>query len=600
MRVVPSAADPEADLARLRRPTGPWLHLLDATPADARQLGWLLGRDGLVVRILRGHCGRSAYGLLDEAGAALQLPGDPVEDWTSLAALLTDMSWLPGAGHVLVVTRASLLLAAEPVAELRGLVEAVREVARGRAEEGDPVPFHLVLQDDAVGLAVLRSRLDAVGARHADLSGWDAEEPAAEAVVGARSAFTAGDGRPDEVDAAVGAAVSEVDGVVELRRAWEEFRGQAGGVVVRVYGPILGDPRRGVHVASVVARAAAAAGSACVVVPLPAAADRDARQAAVAAAATIVWPVPALPPEPTAPADVPVAVEAAPPPVAEPRADQVPADEPRPGHPTPALSSDAPLAPGPDAGDPDHAAMIAELVRWADDRAGVVGVVTAWVDLDGTRTLVVGVALDGRTDPDAVCAEVAPLAPAALVEPFAPSRSLSPAHLRLTRFSTRVWTRRAERAQPRPTKTTRTLDRPSPPDVVSLGPPPTRDTADPRADLDLGGFTLVGIDRDVPIAKGPPTPDERDRALTEWAQKQPTAIALLRGIATVADDEIPVYCLGVTETADPEVARRDLAAAVAATGTSRAAAEAFAPAGAIPAFHLDLTVSSTRLWPAPA
>ncbi len=81
VRVVPSPAGPEAELARLARPTGPWIHLLDAAPADARQLGWLLGQDGIVVRHLRGHCGRSTYGLLDEVGAALQLPGDPVEDW---------------------------------------------------------------------------------------------------------------------------------------------------------------------------------------------------------------------------------------------------------------------------------------------------------------------------------------------------------------------------------------------------------------------------------------------------------------------------------------------------------------------------------------
>ena len=134
--------------------------------------------------------------------------------------------------------------------------------------------------------------------------------------------------------------------------------------------------------------------------------------------------------------------------------------------------------------------------------------------------------------------------------------------------------------------------------MVSLGPPPTRDTADPRADLAIDGFTLVGIDRDVAVAKGSPVPDERDSSVIAWAAAEPTAIALLRGVATVAEEEIPVYCLCVTETADPDAARRDLAAAVAATGTTRAAAEAFAPAGVIPAFHLDLAVSSTRLWQA--
>ncbi len=63
----------------------------------------------------------------------------------------------------------------------------VREVARARAEEGDPLPFHVVLQDDAVGLAALRARLDAVQARYAELAGWEASEPAAEAAPSGRS-----------------------------------------------------------------------------------------------------------------------------------------------------------------------------------------------------------------------------------------------------------------------------------------------------------------------------------------------------------------------------------------------------------------------------
>jgi hypothetical protein len=37
---------------------------------------------------------------------------------------------------------------------------------------------------------------------------------------------------------------------------------------------------------------------------------------------------------------------------------------------------------------------------------------------------------------------------------------------------------------------------------------------------------------------------------------------------------------------------------IAATGTTRAAAEAFAPSAAIPTFYLDLVVRSTRLWSA--
>jgi len=293
MRVAP-ATDPLAELARLRRPTGPRLHMLDGAPADARQLGWILGRDGVAVRVLRGHCLRTVYGLFDEAAAALQLPGDPVEDWAGLGALLTDMSWLPGDGHVLVVTRAALLLAAAGLAELAGFVGVVREVARGRAEEGDPVPFHVVFQDDTVGLAVLRARLDLLGARfdYDELSGWDAEEPAAAAVPGGRSGYSAGDPRPDGVDRAVTAALSARDDVVELRRGWEEFRGPSD-APVRVYAPVVSAADRFEGVAATVAAAAAALGAVCTVVPLPPAADaRDGRQAAVAAAAATIWPAP--------------------------------------------------------------------------------------------------------------------------------------------------------------------------------------------------------------------------------------------------------------------------------------------------------------------
>jgi len=294
MRVVP-VADPLAELARLRRPTGPWLHLLDGAPSDARQLGWMLGQDGVVVRLLRGHCLRTGYGLFDETAAALQLPGDPVEDWSALATLLTDMGWLPGAGHALVVTRATLLLAADPLAELSRFVAAVREVARGRAEEGEPAPFHVVLQDDAVGLAVLRARLDAVGARYDELSGWDAEEPAVAVAASRRSAYSAGDPRPDDVDRAVTAALSGSDGVLEVRRGWEEFRGPSNDPV-RVYAPVLaGIGDRAVDIAAAVAAAAAGRAAACIVLPLPVdTAARDQRQHAVAAASTVVRPEPEI------------------------------------------------------------------------------------------------------------------------------------------------------------------------------------------------------------------------------------------------------------------------------------------------------------------
>jgi hypothetical protein len=232
--------------------------------------------------------------------------------------------------------------------------------------------------------------------------------------------------------------------------------------------------------------------------------------------------------------------------------------------------------------------MLAGLVAWASGRAGVVGLVTAYT---GEDRLVVGAALDGEADP----AEVRASAPAP-VEPFAPARGLDPVHLRLSRTSTRIWTRRTERAQPEPARPAGgALPRPDLPVVVEQGPPPTRDTEDARGDVTVDDFTLVGIDRDTAVGRGDPRPDQQDAALVEYAQTRPGAVALLRG---VTEDGLKVYCLAVEETVDPEAARRELAGAANAAGLTRAAVEAFAPAGAISAFHLDLAVGTTRLWPA--
>ncbi|HEX6755335.1 MAG TPA: hypothetical protein VF109_05250, partial [Mycobacteriales bacterium] len=247
------------------------------------------------------------------------------------------------------------------------------------------------------------------------------------------------------------------------------------------------------------------------------------------------------------------------------------------------LPPDARFAPGPGPDDP----FVAELIAWAAARSGVVGLVTAYADGE----LVAGVAVEAGVDPASI-----PGRDGVRIEPFAPSRGLDPVHLRLTRSATRVWTRRAERAASPEQPPARGPARPEAPRVVELGPPPVRDTDEARGDESVGGFTLVGIDRETEIAKGAPEPDERDTLLVEWARAQPTVIALLRAYATVQDETIPVYCVAITETTDPNAARRSLADAVAATGTPKAAAEAFAPAGDIPAFHLDLAVGSTRLW----
>lgn len=57
--------DPMAEIARLRAPGSPYLHLLDGAPADARQLGWMLAGNDIATRALRGQCITSAPGSSD-------------------------------------------------------------------------------------------------------------------------------------------------------------------------------------------------------------------------------------------------------------------------------------------------------------------------------------------------------------------------------------------------------------------------------------------------------------------------------------------------------------------------------------------------------
>lgn len=227
------ASDP---LSAFRTPDGPRLHLLEGAPADARQLAWTLLQQGLLTRIGRGRCMRSVFGLYDELGAALQLPGEPVEDWEALGDLLAEMSWLPAAGHVLVIVDASYLLTAEPaaIAYFAATMEQIAERRSGEVDVGAPRPFHVVLQDDAAGLAALRARL---GEAVTELTGWSPQEPAAQPSAGPRLSYTAGP-RRDALDVAAFRAVGEEEPVAEVRRAVEQWRAHDS-TVTRVYGVVL-------------------------------------------------------------------------------------------------------------------------------------------------------------------------------------------------------------------------------------------------------------------------------------------------------------------------------------------------------------------------
>ena len=311
-------SDAAAEIDRLCAPAGPWLHLLDGAPADARQLGWLLAERGAVTRLLRGQCMRTGYGLFDEFGAALQLPGDPVEDWAELAAPLAELDWLarrPGAtapadGHVLLVVAASLTLVAEP-AEFAAFCQTLSAVAQRRSAEvevGTPVPLHVVLADDSVGLAALRVRLRATGVAFREMTGWTPQEPAVVRERGARSGYVAGAPLDGELDAAAIAALAELPEVLEIRRATEVFRA-AETIQTPVYGAVLDRFERVDEVIDRLAAAVAAAG-AQVQVMSDIEAARTPRQREFLAASVQLWPTADVVEPVLEPAEGPVVEEA--------------------------------------------------------------------------------------------------------------------------------------------------------------------------------------------------------------------------------------------------------------------------------------------------
>ncbi|MGI8695554.1 MAG: barstar family protein, partial [Mycobacteriales bacterium] len=300
--------DPMAEIARLRLPAGPHVHLLDGAPADARALGWMLATVGLVTRALRGPCMRTAFGLYDEIGAAVQLPGDPVEDWADIGALLVDLSWLPADGHVLVVTDAALVLAAEPAsfAAWCGMIDDVAHRRTAELDIGSPRPFHVVLQDDPSGLAGLRARLSEAAVSYDELLGWERQEPAGSpGGAGVRVSYQPGDAGLDGIDRAAGAAIGQRPDVLEVRRAVQVFRADTR-TRVRVYGAVLNRFDRVGEVTRELADAVAPSGAQLMVMSDIVAA-RGPRQEAFLAAAGLVWPLPAEPvtapeqPEPAQP-----------------------------------------------------------------------------------------------------------------------------------------------------------------------------------------------------------------------------------------------------------------------------------------------------------
>lgn len=135
----------------------PWLYLGEGE-SDRRK--WnpesFYSREGMrvCVRQLRGNKMRTVSDLMSEFGAALQFFEGFGENWHALAECLNYLDeWLPADAYVLVVERATEVLADEQPDQLEALLLTLHEAGEWWAKpvEGNsrfdrgPVPFHVLL-----------------------------------------------------------------------------------------------------------------------------------------------------------------------------------------------------------------------------------------------------------------------------------------------------------------------------------------------------------------------------------------------------------------------------------------------------------------------
>jgi RNAse (barnase) inhibitor barstar len=126
----------------LRSATPPWVHLCVLPNAHAPDIAADPVPGAVVKRIEGGRCATKA-GLLSEFARALEFPTYFGENWDAFEECLTDLSWMPAAGYLIVVTHAEQVLphSEEDYATLIDSLEAAgQEWAVRRA-----TPFHVVL-----------------------------------------------------------------------------------------------------------------------------------------------------------------------------------------------------------------------------------------------------------------------------------------------------------------------------------------------------------------------------------------------------------------------------------------------------------------------
>lgn len=104
------------------------------------------------LRVIRGDKSTDEEAFFNEVGAALQFPGDFVELWENVAVCLNDLSWLPEAPLLLLVSYAPYLLCDEPPEVFGELIEQLTQAAKNHPKDKFKVLFQVAPDDLAAFL----------------------------------------------------------------------------------------------------------------------------------------------------------------------------------------------------------------------------------------------------------------------------------------------------------------------------------------------------------------------------------------------------------------------------------------------------------------
>lgn len=153
------------------QPRPPWLVKTTSSMAGVRHaMEHSCDASGIAIRCLNGQDMTNLAGVFETFGRALDFPDYYGRNSAALDECLSDLSWLPAPGYVLLVAKSSSLLAHEPASEMTWLLtllericeEWSRPISLGEEWDRPAVPFHVVFQAESNKVTALSPQISSL------------------------------------------------------------------------------------------------------------------------------------------------------------------------------------------------------------------------------------------------------------------------------------------------------------------------------------------------------------------------------------------------------------------------------------------------------